>query len=76
MMNPTAMMKVMSAVNTFKSNHPKFASFIDMLIKNGVTEGTVIEITMTKPGEEPVTANMKVLESDMELFQSLKNMKS
>ena len=76
MMNPAAMMKFMSAINTFKGNHPKFASFMELLIKNGVTEGTVIEITMTKPGEEPVTANMKVLQSDIELFQSLKDMKS
>lgn len=70
------MMKFMSAINTFKSNHPKFASFLEIFIKNGVTEGTVIEITVTRPGEEPVTANMKVLQSDIELFQSLKDMKS
>ncbi|MBO4807719.1 MAG: hypothetical protein J5537_01665 [Lachnospiraceae bacterium] len=75
-MNPASMMKFMSAINTFKSNHPKFASFLEIFIKNGVTEGTVIEITVTRPGEEPVTANMKVLQSDIELFQSLKDMKS
>ncbi|MBO7386438.1 MAG: hypothetical protein J6U15_01400 [Lachnospiraceae bacterium] len=75
-MNPASMMKFMSAMNTFKNNHPKFAAFMELLIKSGVTEGTVIEITMTKPGEEPVTANMKVLQSDIELFQSLKDMKS
>lgn len=75
-MNPASMMKFMSAMNTFKSNHPKFASFLEIFLKNGVTEDTIIEITVTRPGEEPVTANMKVLQSDIELFQSLKDMKS
>lgn len=75
MMNPQAMMQFLTAINTFKSNHPKFASFIELVIKGGMPEGSVIEITVTRPGEDPVTANMKVLPSDLELIQSLKDMK-
>lgn len=75
MMNPQAMMQFVSAINTFKNNHPKFASFIELVIKGGIPEGSVIEITVTRPGEEPVTANMKVLQSDLELMQALKDMK-
>lgn len=75
MMNPQAMMQFLAAINTFKSNHPKFASFIELVIKGGMPEGSVIEITVTRPGEDPVTANMKVLPSDLELIQSLKDMK-
>ena len=75
MMNPQAMMQFLAAINTFKSNHPKFASFIELVIKGGMPEGSVIEITVTRPGEDPVTANMKVLPSDFELIQSLKDMK-
>ena len=75
MMNPQAMMQFVTAINTFKSNHPKFASFIELVIKGGMPEGSVIEITVTRPGEDPVTANMKVLPSDFELIQSLKDMK-
>lgn len=72
-MNPAAMMKVMSAVNTFKGNHPKFMAFLSYVFSNGFPEGTVIEITVTKPGEEPITSNMKVTQSDLELFDSLKD---
>ncbi len=72
-MNPQAIMQFMGAINTFKSNHPKFASFMERYMKSGLPEGSVIEITVTEPGEEPVTTNMKVLASDLELIQSLKD---
>ena len=75
MMNPQAMMQFVSAINTFKNNHPKFASFIELVIKGGIPEGSIIEITVTRPGEDPITANMKVLQSDLELMQALKDMK-
>lgn len=72
-MNPAAMMKAMSAMNTFKANHPKFMAFLSYVFSSGFPEGTVIEITVTKPGEEPVTSNMKVTQSDLDLFDSLKD---
>ena len=33
----------------------------------------IIEITVTKPGEEPITTNMKVQQSDLELLQELQD---
>ena len=75
MMNPQGMMQFLSALNTFKNNHPKFASFIELVIRGGLPEGTVIEITVTRPGEDAITANMKVQQSDIELMQTLKDMK-
>ena len=72
-MNPAAMMKVMGAVNKFKANHPKFMSFLSYVFAGGFPEGTVIEITVIKPNQEPVTSNMRVTQSDLELFDSLKD---
>jgi hypothetical protein len=74
MMNPGAMMKIMSAKNKFTENHPKFVAFLNMIFNRGITEGTIIEITVTRPGEQPVTSNMKVLESDLELMDELKSL--
>ena len=74
-MNPAAMMKIMGAMNTFKGNHPKFMAFLNYVLSSGFPEGTVIEITVTKPGQEPVTSNMKVTQSDLDLFESLKDIK-
>ncbi len=73
-MNPQNMMQILGALHTFRSNHPKFASFISIFLKGGIPEGTVIEVTVTKPGEESVTTNMKVLDSDIKLFEALKDM--
>ena len=71
-MDPSSMFKVMSTVNTFKGNHPKFFNFVETVIKPGIPVDTVVEITITKPGEESVTTNIKVKESDLQLFESLK----
>ena len=70
------MMQLIGALGTFRKEHPKFAGFLELMLKSGVPEDSVIEVTVTKPGENPVTANMKVLQSDIELISALKNMKS
>jgi len=75
MMNPQTLMQLMAGINTFKNNHPKFAAFLGLLVQGGVPEGTVIEMTVTRPGEDPITANLKVLDSDIELIKSFKDMK-
>ena len=74
MMNRASLMKIMNARNKFVENHPKFAAFLNAVFSAGITEGTVIEITVTKPGEEPITTNMKVLQSDLDLLDELKNL--
>lgn len=74
MMNPAAIMKIMNAKNKFSNNHPKFVAFLSMIFSRGITEGTIIEITVTRPGEDPITSNMKVLQSDLELMDELKKL--
>ena len=63
----------MNAKNKFTANHPKFAAFLNAVFSTVITEGTIIEITVTKPGEEPITTNMKVQQSDLELLQELQD---
>lgn len=74
MVNPATMMKLMSAKNKFEGNHPKFFAFLKNIFTRGLDEGTVIEITVTRPGEESVTTNMKIQRSDLELMQELKEL--
>lgn len=73
MMNPASMMKIMNAKNKFTENHPKFVSFFTKVFSAGVTEGTIIEITVKKPGEEAITTNMKVQQSDLDLMRELQD---
>ena len=71
-MNPSALMKLVNAKNKFVDNHPKFTAFLSAMYSRGFEAGTVIE--MTHPGEGPVTSNIRVQESDLELLQSLKDL--
>lgn len=71
-MNPAAMFKLMGAKKTFERNHPKFSAFMKRMLERGVEAGTVLEVTVTRPGEAPVRANIRVQESDLELLRSLK----
>lgn len=73
-MNPAALMQVMAAWNTFKTNHPKFPAFIDALRRQGIEEDTVIAISVTDKNGKTIETNIKVKQSDLELFDSLKNM--
>lgn len=73
-MNPASIMKIMNAKNVFTANHPKFAAFVRAVFKNGIEEGTVIEITVQKPGQEAVTSNIKVQRADLELFEELRDL--
>jgi hypothetical protein len=73
-MNPSAIMKVMNAKNKFVQNHPKFTAFLSAVYSRGIEAGTVIEITVTRPGEGPVTSNIRVQESDLELLRSLQDL--
>ena len=70
-MNPAILMKMMAAKNTFAKNHPKFVAFLSTVFKDRIEEGTVIEISVQKPGQEKITSNIKVQQSDLDLLQSL-----
>ncbi len=71
-MNPASIMKILGAKKQFEDSHPKFAAFAEAMLSRPMEEGTVVEITVTRPGEKPVTANMKLLQSDLELLAELK----
>ena len=73
-MNAASIMKLMSAKNQFSKNHPKFEAFIQSILSRPIEEDTVIEITVTRPGEKSVTANLKVQQSDLELLEELKGL--
>ena len=69
-----AMMKMMAAKNQFEKNHPKFFSFCKAAFGRGVEVDTIFEISVTKPNGEKLTTNLKVCQSDLELFEGLKDL--
>ena len=74
MINPMSMMKMMQAKNKITENHPKFVQFLSAAFSGGIEEGTIIEISVEKPGQNRITSNIKVKQSDLELLAELKNL--
>ena len=73
-MNPAAMFKIMQAKNTFTKNHPKLEAFLRNVMADKIVEGTVIEVSIQRPGEEAITTHIRVQQSDIDLVQSLKEL--
>ena len=74
MINPMSMMKMMQAKNKFTENHPKFVQFLSAAFSGGIEEDTIIEISVEKPGQNRITSNLRVKQSDLELLAELKNL--
>ena len=72
-MNPSAILKLMSAKAAF-TNHPKFSAFCKAALSRPIEPGTIIEISLQRPGEEPMMANIKVQQEDLDLLESLKGL--
>ena len=68
-MNPFTMLKYKSQL---EGNHPKAAEFVKRVILTGLPEGTIVEVSITKPGEE---TNVKVTKEDIELFDEARKSK-
>lgn len=75
MINPVTVMKVVNERKALYENHPDFFFFLlDQFGKEGITEGTTIEVKVTRPGEETVFSEACIVENDMKLFNGLKEM--
>lgn len=73
-MNPKALFQAKAALDQFNKNHPKFMPFLKAVEADGIRPGTIMEITVTTPEGTSRTANIKVQQSDLDLFESLKSM--
>ena len=69
MKNPAALFKIKGLWERFVENHPKFPMFLNALKTSGISEGSVLEIQVTH-----MKTNIKVSQSDMELFEQLKEL--
>ena len=70
MINPAEMLKIGGILRKFQSNHP----FLNHELSSAIPVGSVIEMTITKPGEAPVTTNFRVLQDDLDMVETLKKM--
>ncbi|MBO4825576.1 MAG: hypothetical protein J5487_09285 [Lachnospiraceae bacterium] len=75
MPNPADIMKLMGMKNKFESSHPKFVSFIKDVAARGISEGDILEVTITRAPGEKTTANLRVTADDVEMVNEIKNLR-
>ena len=74
MMDFTAIMKMKSAWYTFTNNHPKFMPFLQAVGREAIGDGTVIEVSVKSPDGKEYNTNMRLTQSDLELFEKMRTM--
>ena len=70
----TMIMKMKSAWDTFTGNHPKFMPFVQAVAQDGIKEGTIIEIKVKSPEGKEYNTNMRITQSDLDLFAQISSM--
>lgn len=73
-MNPMKLLQLKSALDRFRANHPKFPKYLSAVCQKGVREGTLVEFKVTTPEGEVLSANIRLKEDDIALFQEMKDL--
>ena len=73
-MNPTMLFGLKKKFEEFQERHPKFAMFAQDVMRSGVGEGSIIDISITLPDGQVLRSNMKVTAEDVELIKDLGSM--
>ncbi len=73
--DPFRLMQLQQMLETFRHSHPKFPLFLKAVADDALVEGTIIEITAKSPEGKGYCTNVKLNASDVELIQTLRQMK-
>ena len=73
--NPAMLLRMMNLRKEFENRHPRVVSFFNRELLSSMEEGTVLEMTITRPGGDPVTTNMRITAEDMAMLEEIKNIK-
>lgn len=76
MVNPKKLMELNRIKDDFVKRHPKVMEFFQKIAKEGIQEGSVIELTITRPDGSKTGSNMRVQKEDLELVEMLKELGS
>ena len=75
MINPKRLIELKRLRDEFAQRHPKFTLFLDAASKEGLREGSVIEIQITSPEGKNICSNLMVSAQDLELLETLKELR-
>ena len=73
MIKPTKILKMFNERHQFIRNHPEFYPFLKKTFGSEISKDTLIEVTVIKPGKEKEVTKIKVEESELPLFEAVKD---
>ncbi len=73
-MDPNLFMRMAGAWQGFQQRHPKVIQFFRSAVASGVPEGSVVEISIKRPGQDEMVTNLRVLPEDKEFLDMLTRM--
>ena len=73
-MNLMQILKIKGLWDGFTKRHPKFPVFLKALTQGTITEGSIIEITVTTVEGKVLNSNLKVTREDMDMVEKLRKM--
>ncbi len=71
MINPMKLVQLKPMWGRFQKNHPKFRQFFSAAAKAGVSEGSVIEISIRTAEGKELSTNVKLTDDDMEMIHTI-----
>ncbi|MBE5900370.1 MAG: hypothetical protein E7280_00525 [Lachnospiraceae bacterium] len=74
MINPAMLWKLKSMRQRFTNDHPKFPAFLQALRTRGLSEGTVLAMTVTYPDGSTMETNLKLTADDIAAYQEILSM--
>ncbi len=69
-----SIMKIKGAWDSFTKNHPKFMPFMEAVGRDAMKDGTIIEVKVVSPDGKEYNTNMKLTQSDLDMFEQFRNM--
>lgn len=75
MINPKRLMEMKRIKDQFEQRHPKFSMFLQDASKEGIQEGSIIEINITRPDGRQMCSNIRVAREDLDVFDTLKELR-
>ena len=70
--DPTILFKLNELKNRFQKDHPKVVQFFERENFFDLPEGTVIELTITRPDKEPVSTNLRLNAEDVKALHTFR----
>ncbi len=74
MVDFSAIMKIKGAWDDFTKNHPKFMPFMQAVGRDAIGDGTIIEVKVVSPDGREYNTNMRLTQSDLDLFAQIRGM--